>query len=289
MATHIGLTPHDTVSWGLFALSIKARFLKEEEKHPLADLAQGVMEAMRLVMVSELMREIELTLKWRIERRLRLQWDQQWWNHLPQSVRRNVKSRRRWAANQLGDRRVLGEKDITWLSMGDVLQVLARFSASEWQSCLDSETRRRRDFERALRKVKAYRDYHLAHPKPRRTTLKEQAILCSTVASLPCVIRPQEWAEVERFLEKIAAVPSGQLSGLREDAWRYSKSKSERLDQWLACPDLEPPEFCHHDKRLSQRCVRWRQRVLTLCEDYDPGGVIFFQSRATQRPRTTVK
>jgi hypothetical protein len=162
--------------------------------------------------------------------------------------------------------------------MGDALQILGDLSPDDWQRCLKAETRRRRDTDRALRKVKAYRDYHLAHPKPRRSTLKEQAQLCSTVLALPGLICPDEWAEVETLLLKVGTLPASALSGLRNEL-EFTRSNEQHLDRWLACPDLEPPEVCTHVHCLGRSVVHWRREVLSQCESFDPGGNVLLAAR----------
>jgi len=261
-------------------MSIKANHLDgDEDSRNASSLLLGMLEGIRILFIGELLRDIELDLKRRVERYLRKTHADQWWAHIPRDARRNVVVRRRWSAHQLGDRRILAEHDISWLSMGDVLRVLAALSPSEWQHCLDSENRRRGEFHRTLHRVKAYRDYHLAHPKPRRATVKEQAQLCTAVMRLPLVIRPAEWSEVDEFLGKVATITPWSIDDIQADAWQYSELKSERVRRWLACPDLEPPELCGHMRRLDLHRVRWRQQILQQCINADPGGRVFFKDR----------
>lgn len=246
---------------------------------------RGVTEGTRIVMVGALMRDIELTLKSRVYRFLQRRWGPDWWDHLPVFVRRSARNRRRWSAEQLGQRRVLGEKDIAWLSMGDVLRVLAEFPPEDWQECLDSETRRRREVDRSLRQIKAYRDYHLAHPKPRRTTLKEQARLCSAVAALPHFLRPNEWSETEALLRKAGALSKEALWDLREELGWSGEAHGARLESWLSCPDLEPPERCKHKRGISRATVGWRMGVLNDCAHFDVGGNVLLTPRTVEGDR----
>jgi hypothetical protein len=104
--------PHDAVSWALFARSIKANYLRQEEEdgaESRSPLLRGLNEGIRIVTVGELMRDIELTLKWRVTRFLKLEWGDSWWSHIPGPVRRRARSRRKWSAEQLGQRRVVGK------------------------------------------------------------------------------------------------------------------------------------------------------------------------------------
>jgi hypothetical protein len=143
--------------------------------------------------VDLLVKQIELDLKRLLFTHLRRRHSDQWWSALPTSAQRLAKSRYEWSRETLGSRRVVSFPDIAWLTLGEVLKTLDSMTPPEWQRCLGAETRRPRLFGDTLIPVKGFRDYHIAHPKPRDPTTSEIAALCVAARRLPAPLCPLEW------------------------------------------------------------------------------------------------
>lgn len=83
-------------------------------------------EAALLVNITELVSDIELSLKGALETHLRQVHGTQWRQALPSSVRRNATNRYRWSVAQIGARRAGEAEAVIWLSMGDTMRSLER-------------------------------------------------------------------------------------------------------------------------------------------------------------------
>jgi hypothetical protein len=272
--------PHDTIRWALIARHTREHYLRGRSVVGLASgdlpLNRAAQEMALIVFVRELLQEIELGLKDRLQRHMRKKHGAAWWDQLPESIRRNAKSRRAWSSTQLGARRVLGPHNIAWLTMGDVVRVLTELPDDQWRSCLDAEASAQKRFDVSVRRVKAFRDYYVAHPKARPTTNSEIAALCLAVEGLPAIVVPAEWRNATDLLERLATLPPD----VRNDVWELSSSygmpRRFTLTEWLACPELELPSQCLHRRRLRSRSIAWRRRILKWCADIDVAQTTFF-------------
>jgi hypothetical protein len=230
-------------------------------------------EAVLIVGVVELMKEIELFLKETIEHFLRKTHGANWWLNLPARVQQNAQNRYRWSIAQIGVRRAGARHNAVWLSMGDVIRVLGSLSKEDWTTCLEAETKRQKELEKMMFRVKSFRDNYLAHPKPRSITDYEFAWLCKAAQRLPQIVRSREWNEVLILLDKIKGLPADQ----RKELWNISMSSRDRIElrSWLRCPNLDPPFACNHRKKITFAEVRWRDSILKHCANLDPVGSVF--------------
>jgi hypothetical protein len=280
--------PHEAIRWALVARHVREHFLRHRSVRGSAskDLTLGaaVQEAALIITLGELLQEIELGLKERLERHLRKTHGPLWWDQLPKTIRRHAKSRRIWSSEQLGVRRVLGPDNIAWLTMGDVVRVLTALPDDEWRSCLAAETSAKKSFEKSIRRVKAFRDYHVAHPKARPTTNSEIAALCIAIERLPTVVTPVEWSHATFLLERLAAASPDDREAIWELASSYGMPRPFRLTDWLSCPELESPGRCRHRRRLGKRAVAWRYRLLRWCAYIDVARSTFFSRRVESSP-----
>lgn len=201
---------HEAVQWGLAGAVIEGHWLPRRDASGLSLLA-GLNEGMLRLFVNLLVEQIELDLKRMLSTHLRRVHSQLWWSKLPSSVRALARRRYEWSQEALGARRVLSFPDICWLTMGDTLKSLEALSLFEWQACLRAQTRRRRTFAAVARRVKAFRDYHIAHPKPRDATTPEITGLCRAARQLAVAIRPAEWRIACSFIrnERDFLLPAG--------------------------------------------------------------------------------
>jgi hypothetical protein len=263
--------PHEFIKWAIQARKIREYYLALRGDAASGTMVMNMTEAVVLVSVMELLRHVELSLKERLYKFLSRQHGGQWWHSLPAPVRQNCESRRKWTVAEIGSRRTLGSQNIAWLSMGDVMRVLKGLSANDWRQCLNAENSRKSEFHRTLRKVKSFRDYHIAHPKPRRSTNSELAALCRQIELLPGIFRPKEWASVNDLLGAVRALPPGERQAFHHLAIGYPERDKERLLAWLRSPFLTNGE-----RPLDRARVLWRSRVIGWCGDTDPGGQTFF-------------
>jgi hypothetical protein len=264
--------PHQLVSLGLTGWSIRERFIPFRKSRD-SKLLWGMNEAVLIVGVVELMKEIELSLKEAIEQFLRKTYGAGWWLTLPARVQQNAQNRYKWSIAQIGVRRAGAKHNVAWLSMGDVIRVLGSLSPEHWTICLEAETKRQKELETTLFRVKLFRDNYLAHPKPRSITDYEFASLCKAAQRLPQIVRSREWKEVLRLLDVIKALPPGQ----RSELWSDSMSSRDRIElrRWLSCPNLDPPFACNHRKKVTATEVKWRDNILKHCANLDPVGSVF--------------
>ena len=158
-------------------------------------LVAGITEAVIRLFVNLLVQQIELDLKICLVNQLRHHHGDRWWFSLPDSVQRLARARYEWSRKALGARRVVRFPEISWLTFGDILKTLDVMSPDDWRSCLHAETRRRRAFSTVARRVKTFRDYHIAHPKPRDVTTPEIAGLSAASRQLAVTLCPNEWAQ----------------------------------------------------------------------------------------------
>ncbi len=267
--------PHEAIRWGLQAWFTLEHYIPQRSDNPSV-FAQSMAEVVIFISVFDMIKEIELTLKSRLEKYLRKTNGSTWWSLLPESVRRNAENRHRWAAGQLGARRVISRNNIAWLSMGDLLRSLNSLKRVEWQVCLDAENRRVKKFESVLRLVKSFRDCHLAHPKPRALSNSELNSLCVAVRTIPLIIRPEEWNRTLQLLMNVKALSPDDRREISSAAHKWDAKKRTELREWVACPELDNPERCTHERNSTTLESKWRECILTWCADLDAGGCVFF-------------
>jgi predicted phosphatase len=183
---------HESIKWGLISAIVEGRFLSNRQVSHL-EILNAMNEAVLRLSVNILVEQIELDLKRMLYVHLRRIHLDQWWSQLPKPVRQSAKSHYLWSSAALGARRVVRFPDVCWLTFGDILKSLNTLSLSEWQACLRAETRRRQPFMNTVKGIKAFRDYHIAHPKPRKLTTSEITSLCRTTRRLAVSLRPVEW------------------------------------------------------------------------------------------------
>lgn len=275
------IKPHETIGWGLTGWFINARYLPLRALKD-SSLVLSMTEAVIIVTIIELMKEIELTLKERIYRFLHQANGVHWWAALPSRVQQNALNRHKWTVAQIGIRRAGSKHNIAWLSMGDVISIIGMLNKNDWVTCLDAESQRKKDFERALHRVKAFRDNYLAHPKPRRTSNYELDALCKAAHHLPQILRPNEWKEVLSLLDQIKVLPSDERMSFFREATGYYSPNRNYLRAWIKCPDLHEPVACTHAKKTTYVQAKWREHVIRLCADLDAGGYVFFGREESQ-------
>jgi hypothetical protein len=223
-----------------------------------------------------LLRQIELSLKKSLSGYLKKRDGSCWWQALPERVQRSATARHRWTVLQIGRRRTGTAAQIKWLSFGDILKALRVLSSIDWQRCLKSETRRRSDLERKLLRVKGFRDYEVAHPKPKRMTNHQVRVLCAAIIALPGILCPAEWARVQALFSSVAKIPAAEQRRLADDMNFHFEARQYGIRRWLACPELEAPERCKHNALLSNVEISWREALLLQCAELDAGRRVFF-------------
>jgi len=272
-SARLGARPHDSVLWGLQGWFIEAHWLPMRESNSASGLLMGMTEAILLLSVSELVKQIELDLKKMLLRFLRQKNGLAWWDALPSELRHHAERRHRWASGQIGSKRAGSPRNIAWLSMGDLIRAIGCLVASDWATCLQAQTRRRRALERALLHIKAFRDNQLAHPKPHPISSDQLAVVCRAAHSIPQILRPSEWARVlalvgqlnvvntecrNELLRQAVLLPTKQIQAMRTSLERLIMASSEST-QW-------PTPIAR----------MWHTRVIQFCGQLDPGGYVFF-------------
>ena len=185
---------HEAIKWGLAAVVIQGHYLPERQRKAVT-LTSGMMEGVIRLFVNILLEEVELDLKHLLAKHLRRRHSGTWWFQLPQNVQRVARTRYEWSRATLGERRVFRFPDISWLTFGDTLKALDSMQDADWKKCLGAETKQKRTFIRLAKRVKSFRDYHIAHPKPREITTAEMIRLCETTRRLASGLCPREWEQ----------------------------------------------------------------------------------------------
>lgn len=268
-------TPHDSVLWAIEAWNLRDNYVARRDVRRKGHI-HALTEAAVVLVSFELVRRIELTLKRNLERHLRRCHGSSWWGALPRVVRESATARHRWTLLQLGQRRAGNPTRISWLSFGDILKVLATLPPADWQACLGAETRRRREFERKIRRVKSFRDHDLAHPKAVPIANHHFCEVCDAIHALPGILCPTEWERFLTLLAVVASLPTSEQKQLADELAFSSRDKAEHIRRWLACPDLEPPEECKHHSLLSRNTIVWRRKLLAECAGIDFTRHVFF-------------
>lgn len=183
---------HEAIRWGLEGAVIEGHYLPERQA---SGFGAGMTEAVIRLFMNLLVQQIELDLKTCLVTHLRNHHGERWWFSLPDSVQHLAWARYEWSRKALGPRRVVRFPDISWLTFGNTLKTLDAMSPDEWRTCLHAETRRRRAFSMVARRIKAFRDYHIAHPKPRDVTTPEIRGLSVASRQLTVTLCPAEWAQ----------------------------------------------------------------------------------------------
>ncbi len=265
---------HDSIRWGLHGGVIRKTYLprceQEAGKSKLSKLLIGFAEGVVLLNIVELVKDIELTLKERIENFFLKRNGIDWWNVLPKQIQVNARNRHKWAAAQLGLRRTDSLSQIDWLSMGDVLRVLEDLNNEEWKICLDAETYRRKQFASALSTIKAFRDNYLAHPKPRNMSHYEISNLCRAIQRIPIIIRPNEWNMAVSLINSFNTLPSESKGTLWDLVKEGSHGKNSYLHAWLASDKCDKPILLKNESKISLREIKWREHLITYYLDFYP-------------------
>lgn len=268
--------PHEVIHWAIQAKPLRTHVLRQRAEAKRDKFVWAITESHILVYFTQLLKQVELGLKARIRRFFRRLHGEDWWSHFPLGVQRAAERRRGWALQELGERRSPRPHDMSWLSFGDTMKVLAALSPKEWQTCLAAETRRRRQFERSFRRVKVFRDLQVAHPKPNQVSTSQIAGLCRSLERLPLILLPREWSRVTEFLNMVSRLPSAERQDLSFRASGFSGRSPIYLDRWLACPNLARPGECSLCIHLGKRRMKWRREILEWCAAYDSGGYTYF-------------
>lgn len=267
--------PHTSVCWALTAWHLQEDTLSFRGTQS-SDLVVGITEVYIRYIATELIREIELFLKKRLHSLLVKLYGSEWWSNIPKCVRSNAKARHRWSITQIGSRRAGRVERMEWLSFGDVIVALGDLSTKDWRYCLCAETARKRGFEKTVRRIKAFRDNSLAHPRTRWASNADIILLCRSIRKIPLVLCPYEWQRVLDILELVWRLePHMQL----ELAWEANPSlrkDHKRYEEWLRFSDLSPPELCSHSDSITHAEVRWRDNILRECSAIDAGRRVLF-------------
>lgn len=230
---------HASVKWGVSAAVVTDHWLQRRDLGR-SRLIDGVAEGMLVLSVMELIERIEMDLKTFVSRYLRRTAGQFWWSSMPSAVVRSAEARHKWSAAALGHRHVARFPDVCWLTMGDVARVLRELDATSWRKCLNAEVDGQYAFNRELLRIKAFRDYYIAHPKPRKTTSASLRSLCASCCRMPRIICPSDWSQaIEVLIERRnvdlvvarAAIADRPPHGLREDG-KMTKDAYTALLKW---------------------------------------------------------
>lgn len=184
---------HEALSWGIHAALTEFKYLPVRNNSGLGKYVDGMNESMIRILQQEMLQHVELHLKTRVKAFYTKNLGGGWWTGLPERVRLQAARRHRWSAEVLGARRVVEFPNICWLTMGDLMKVFEDLSTPNWQACLGTTGRRRVAFANALRHIKAFRDYHVAHPKPRDITTSEIRLLCHATYRAVTALQPHDW------------------------------------------------------------------------------------------------
>lgn len=266
----------DSVRWGLHAEVILENYIpyapqRRADLARLADVSWGE-GSVRLV-VSLLLERIELDLKRLISSFLLSSRGPGWWTTLPASVRRNAENRHRWTEAQLGPKRIGPFPDVAWLSMGDLGRVLDSLDRDAWRMCLHAETARRSQFSRTLSQIKTFRDYSVAHPKPKYPSNRQLSSLCAAVRRLPLILNPCEWEFGKDLLNEVQRLPEQERLDLIWEGMDLSR-RSGVFERWLANQQRRSLPF--RPTWTVSRRRQWLRDFLAYCAVLDPGGRTFF-------------
>lgn len=281
--------PHFSVQWALRTRIFPNRAVTQDPEissGSVKGIATELEQVHLLFVVNELSREIELTLKKRLERALKKDLGEHWWEGLPRDVRKVAAWRYKLASRQRGSR-MLAPTNIAWLTLGDTLKVIASLDPDPWQQCLDAETKRRKAFDQTLSRVKHFRDYHLAHPKPHRWSLNELSHLGRSISRIPTEIVPREWEHAQHLIDVLSSRnwedPTKSHHHWSYYHWQLWSDDSfaenrDHIEEWAACPELESRASCSHSlqQKLTGSELNWRVTTLRLLSALDPSGERFF-------------
>lgn len=269
------MSPHETLYWGVIAHYVRVHYLPDRDVRPkrahpgpLMSLHEGVI---RLSLAS-LLEEIELGLKVRLHRYLQRTHPMDWWSALPLPVQRSATARYRWSASQLGSGGLTGFPDIAWLTMGDTIKVLETLSVPQLRECLDAQSGRRTELFRTLRAIKAFRDYHVAHPKPKAASTAAIAKLCRNIEAIPRNIRPIEWQYLAQLWNSIGNLSADEQKLLLREAGPYASMPITFLDGWI-------DKFTRQSRDSSSRFLidsGWTRMILKFCARLDASGNVYF-------------
>lgn len=275
----LAMRVHPSITWALFARVISTNYVSARGASA-SSLVNGIVEANIRLFVGILLEDIELDLKESLETSLARTHGPSWWMSLPKHVQRSAQNRHRWTATQLGARRLVQFPGVHWLTMGDVLAVLAGLSRADWKLCLSAETARRSDFDRAIRRVKVFRDYIVAHPKPRTTSTAELLRLCATVQRTPEVLCPTEWKAATVLLKSLNTLPDAQRWAIHVEATGFASNPSGALKEWARNIASRNSGDAGGQAIPARFGSKWSQEVVKAAATYDGGGSVFWGNRS---------
>jgi hypothetical protein len=278
---------HESIGWAFKAMVIAGEMLPKRGTNFTLGW-DGIMNALNeghlQISVTGLLEQVELGLKERLTAFLGKTRGPSWWATLSGRVRQSAAARHRWSTAQLGARAVTRYPDAAWLTMGDVILVLDSLPVEDWRACLDAESRQKSAFRRVFYRIKGFRDYYVAHPKPHRTSTESMLRLCLAVRRIPLILRPAEWQKATRLLDVIRSLPKEQRSSLHSEAGGgWTKRDPRVLEVRVADLRIADPEGLTGGRRLSAKEKAWRAALLRSCVSSDATGKVFFGLGALDR------
>lgn len=270
---------HESVAWGLHATSVSEHILPQRQMGRSSDLRflTGAMTEVFLhFTVGTLLEEIELHLKTRLLRFMLSHRGPSWWTTLPSKVQNGAASRHKWSAAQLGKKRVFRYPDVAWFTMGDIATILDTLSPIDWRTCLDADTRRQREFRRKFYRIKSYRDYYVAHPKPSATSSAAIRRLCTAVQAIPEILRPSEWGAALRLIQQVRALPTSDREAVHQATLKYLSPDPKRLFTRMKRMQIPGAPPFDRGTNSTKSEVRWRCEVMRCCASHDATGRLFF-------------
>jgi len=240
---------HRTVLWSLRAENVRRSLTQCREFTPASFRGQwsaGPMSSMAVVMVryglTNLIEEIELWLRDRIEAELRRSHGNGWWAAIPKDVQQRAAYRHRLACAEFGSRRAAAAHSSDWLSFGDVLRVLDGLNRDSWVRCLDAMEYSQLRSSRALRKVKAFRDARIAHLQSGGPTTAEVAKVLDRIDKVCQLLRPSDYLLSMAARKVLLSQEVGQHRRLLFDLYESSsRRRPKRTARLRALGRVIPP------------------------------------------------
>ena len=192
--------------------------------------------------VTNLVEDVELWLRERIETELRRRHAGGWWSAIPKDIQQRAARRHQLACTEFGARRAGTAQSGSWLSFGDTVKVLDGLDADSWTRCLEATIYCRRSFSRAIRKIKAFRDARIAHVQSGGPTAAEVAKLLGRVAKLCECLRPQDYALTMAGTKVLLSKAVGQHRKELFDAYEpSSRRRPSRVMRLRVLDHVLPP------------------------------------------------
>jgi hypothetical protein len=276
---------HESLEWAFQAMSIADEILPKRGRDFTPDwdgLLNAINEGHLQISVNGLLEQIELLLKDRLASFMQKRHGPSWWATLPDRVRHGAASRHRWSTAQLGSRAVTRYPDAAWLTMGEVILVLDDLSVEDWRACLDAESRRKSEFRKVFYRIKGFRDYYIAHPKPYQTSTTAMIRLCSAVQRIPAILRPVEWKKAGQLIDAVHTLPKAQRSRLHYEFCPWTKNNRRVLEELVVTLPLATHESFTERGKVTAKEKAWRTALLRSCAKTDSTGKLFFRLGAEE-------